>query len=131
MVHQLKTKTPESNKALFGTVGFATGLILTLISYCLSGLLNKPKAGNQIFPGNDRSPISEEPSPIQTEKEAVPKDTIKPSSENRRKFPAHSSDTHNCFIDHTGFDFSKFCVNKDGSRRIPKCRHQKLIDKKT
>ncbi|CAG2245001.1 NOTCH3 [Mytilus edulis] len=73
-VNQLKTKTPKSNKALFGTVGFATGLILTLISYCLSRLLNKPKASTKICPENDRSTLLEEPSPVQTEKEEVPKD---------------------------------------------------------
>ncbi|CAC5424205.1 unnamed protein product [Mytilus coruscus] len=53
------------------------------------------------------------------------KEKIKSPSDSRRKVPVHSSETHNCFVDHTGFDFSKFYVNKDGSRTIPKMQTTK------
>lgn len=52
-------------------------------------------------------------------------DTQQSTVDTNEKKPTKNIGNHSCFIDHTGFDFSKVFVNKDGSRRIVKCRHHK------
>lgn len=130
--HHLNVKTQKSNKSLFGSLGFVIGLLASIIGYGVWILLHRFQARtNKIKPEKVLPKSQNEDTNVTPCSDDKSKEKIKSQSDSRRKAPAHSSETHNCFVDHTGFDFSKFYVNKDGSRRIPKCRHQKHIEVKS
>ena len=117
-IHQLKPK-PKSNKVLIGSIGSLIGLFMTIIFYTTWMLLNGTNhqenridpEKTKIFPDN-QSKKKENTSGLFDKSQL-------PGSDIRQK--KH----HNCFMDHSGFDFSKIYVNKDGSKRIIKCRHQR------
>ncbi|CAC5415650.1 Protein eyes shut homolog,Fibropellin-3,Protein crumbs homolog 2,Protein crumbs homolog 1,Neurogenic locus Notch protein,Neurogenic locus notch homolog protein 3,Alpha-tectorin,Delta and Notch-like epidermal growth factor-related receptor,Neurogenic locus notch homolog protein 4,Delta-like protein C,Fibropellin-1,Neurogenic locus notch homolog protein 2,Protein crumbs,Protein jagged-1b,Protein jagged-2,Sushi, von Willebrand factor type A, EGF and pentraxin domain-containing protein 1,Neurogenic locus notch len=117
--HQLKPK-PKSNKLLIGSIGSIIGLFMTLIFYTTWMLLNTPNnKSNRVDP--EKTKLFPDNQTMKNEKisELIDKNKSPVGSDMRQK--KH----HNCFTDHSGFDFSKLYVNKDGSKRIIKCRHQR------
>ncbi|XP_071172224.1 protein eyes shut homolog [Mytilus edulis] len=124
---QQSKQSRKSNKMLLGSIGYAIGLLLTILSYCAWMMLNKSKSDSKIHPHEatilqhevfQESEIAKKP--------AQSSHRVNKLHEARLRKQKQQKEHHNCFLDHSGFDFSKLYVNEDGSRKILKCRHQRV-----
>jgi hypothetical protein len=122
-MHQLK-RLSETNKMTGGSIGAAIGCLLSItmfcVSVCLSSMLNHSLKINPVKSlENGRVeqilPNSTATSPVGST------DILNKRGKQKNGRTGH----HDCFTDHTGFDFAKFYTDKDGNRIIPKCRHFK------
>jgi len=122
-MHQLK-KLPETNKMTGGSIVAAIGCLLSItmycVSVCLSSMLNYSPKINPVKSLDNG--FVEHNLPNSTSTSPVGSTDI---LNKRGKQTTRRTGHHDCFTDHTGFDFAKFYTDKDGNRIIPKCRHFK------
>ena len=122
-MHQLK-KLPETNKMTGGPIGAAIGCLLGIsmycVSVCLSLMLNHSLKINPVKSLDNGFVEQNLPTPTSISPVGST-DLLNKKGKQKNRRTGH----HDCFTDHTGFDFAKFYTDKDGNRIIPKCRHFK------
>ncbi|CAC5394934.1 Protein eyes shut homolog,Neurogenic locus Notch protein,Neurogenic locus notch homolog protein 3,Protein eyes shut,Alpha-tectorin,Delta and Notch-like epidermal growth factor-related receptor,Protocadherin Fat 4,Delta-like protein C,Neurogenic locus notch homolog protein 1,Fibropellin-3,Sushi, von Willebrand factor type A, EGF and pentraxin domain-containing protein 1,Protein jagged-2,Neurogenic locus notch homolog protein 2,Protein crumbs homolog 1,Delta-like protein D,Fibropellin-1,Protein crumbs,Delta- len=124
---QQSKQTKKSIKMLIGSIGCVIGLLFTILSYCAWMMLNQSKSDRKIYPHEAtilQHEVFQESKNVK--KSAQSSQRINKLHESRLRKQKQQKEHHNCFLDHSGFDFSKLYVNEDGSRKILKCRHQRI-----